>query len=272
MQGLASGPSAVLARLTRMDTALDVVDQVAGLGRIVTVWAHPDDESYLVGGVMAIARWLGQPVTCVTATNGDFAETEHARRIIGERRRGELDIALDVLGVADRLLLDLGDGRCHTAHSEHVIATIAGVIAQRRPDTVITFGPDGFTGHGDHRAVSAWTTAAVAFAGSDARVLFPTATPAIHATEADVNERFSVFDRGLPRLHDEHELAVALHLEGPWLDRKLAALRAHVSQTAPLIDAIGLDRYRAYVANECFVTASTQRSSQPGQIRVPDVS
>jgi LmbE family N-acetylglucosaminyl deacetylase len=244
-----------------MDAA-DPIEQVAGLGRIVTVWAHPDDESYLVGGLMAIARWLGQPVTCVTATNGDFADTEHARRLAGRRRRRELDAALDVLGVHDRVLLDLGDGRCHAADHDRVIATLAGVIADRKPDTVITFGPDGWTGHHDHRAVSAWTTAAVTLAAPHASVLFPAVTPEINARESAINERFSVFDPGLPQLHDEHELALALHLDGPWLDRKLAALRAHASQTDPLIDAVGRAQYRAYIANECFIPAPKRRVSR----------
>ncbi len=239
-----------------MDAA-DAIDQIAGLGRIVTVWAHPDDESYLVGGVMAIARWLGQPVTCITATHGDFAETEHARRLAGQTRRAELDTALDLLGVDDRVLLDLGDGRCQAADHRRVIDTLAAVIADRKPDTVITFGPDGWTGHADHRAVSCWTTAAAALAAPGARLLFATATPAIHAEEGDINDRFSVFDPGLPLLHDEQRLAVALRLDEPWLDRKLAALRAHASQTAPLIDAIGVDRYRRYVSTECFVDAAS---------------
>ena len=238
-----------------MDLA-DAIDQIAGLGRIVTVWAHPDDESYLVGGVMSIARWLGQPVTCITATHGDFAESEHARRIAGHMRRAELGVALDVLGVDDRVLLDLGDGRCQAADHHRVIDTLAAVIADRRPDTVITFGPDGLTGHADHRAVSCWATAATRLAAPAGRLLFATTTPVIHAEERDINDRFSVFEPGLPLLHDEQQLALVLRLDTPWLDRKLAALQAHTSQTAPLIDAVGLDRYRRYVSTECLIDAA----------------
>ena len=44
---------------------------VADLGDIVTVWAHPDDESYLAAGLMAMAVDAGSRVTCVTATAGE---------------------------------------------------------------------------------------------------------------------------------------------------------------------------------------------------------
>ena len=47
-------------------------DEVAGLGTILGIWAHPDDEAYLSGGLMAIARQAGCRVVCVTATRGEL--------------------------------------------------------------------------------------------------------------------------------------------------------------------------------------------------------
>ena len=46
-------------------------DDVAELGTILGIWAHPDDEAYLSGGLMALARDNGQRVVCVTATRGE---------------------------------------------------------------------------------------------------------------------------------------------------------------------------------------------------------
>ena len=37
--------------------------RITDLGSIVTVWAHPDDETYVAGGLMSLARHLDQPVT-----------------------------------------------------------------------------------------------------------------------------------------------------------------------------------------------------------------
>ncbi len=46
---------------------------------------------------------------------------------------------------------------------------------------------------------------------------------------------------------------IDLTVSGRWLDVKLAALQAHASQTTALIDAIGLDRYRRWIAREPMV-------------------
>ena len=70
-------------------------EQIAALGNIVTVLAHPDDETYVAGGLMAMVRELGGQVTCVVATDGDFAETAAERRAIGQQRVTELR-ALDL--------------------------------------------------------------------------------------------------------------------------------------------------------------------------------
>jgi hypothetical protein len=42
--------------------------RISALGTIMGIWAHPDDEAYLSGGPMALARANGQRVVCVTAT------------------------------------------------------------------------------------------------------------------------------------------------------------------------------------------------------------
>ncbi len=230
------------------------LDRVADLGTIVTVWAHPDDEAYVAGGLMAVARHLGQPVTCVTATDGDFARTEAERQRAAEVRRTELDRALGRLGVSDLVRFGLRDGGCQDVADDVGIALIADVLASRRPDTVVTFGPDGLTGHLDHCAVARWTAEAVRRTCPRARLLCPTATPDIVAADRDINDRFDVYAPGLPTTHRDDELWLDLTISGPWLDLKLAALQAHVSQTAGLIDAIGVERYRRWIAREPLIS------------------
>ena len=227
--------------------------RIAELGTIVTVWAHPDDETYVAGGLMAVAAHLGQAVTCVTATDGDLAPTESERRRVARLRRTELELALDLLGVTDGVRFGLRDGECHEIADDVGVALVADVLHSRRPDTVVTFGPDGLTGHLDHRTVARWTAEAVRLACPTARLLCPSMTPAMVAADRDINDRFDVYDAGLPTTHDDEELALDLSLTGPWLDLKLAALQAHSSQTAGLIDAIGPARYRRWIAREPMV-------------------
>ena len=51
---------------------------VAELGTILGIWAHPDDEAYLSGGLMALARDAGPRVVCVTATRGELGTPDPA--------------------------------------------------------------------------------------------------------------------------------------------------------------------------------------------------
>jgi LmbE family N-acetylglucosaminyl deacetylase len=244
------------------------VGRIAELGTIVTVWAHPDDETYVAGGLMAVATHLGQSVTCVTATDGDFAPTESERRGMAEVRRGELDLALRLLGVTDSVQFGLRDGGCHEVADDVGIALVAEVLESRRPDTVVTFGPDGLTGHLDHRTVSRWTAEAVRLACPNARLLCPSMTHDMVVSDRDINDRFDVYAPGLPTAHSDEELALDVTLSGPWLDIKLAALQAHSSQTAGLIDALGLDRYRRWVAREPMVAYDRYR--RPDRSESPD--
>lgn len=236
------------------------LDRVAALGTIVTVWAHPDDETYVAGGLMAIARHLDSDVTCVTATDGDFAPDDAQRERVAARRRDELGLALDLLGVTDRVRFGLPDGGCDQVDDATGVALVADVLDSRRPDTVITFGPDGLTGHPDHCAVSRWTSLAVRDVCPDARLLCPTLTPHMADEDRDINDRFDVYAPGLPATHHLSELALDLTLRGAWLDLKIAALRAHASQTTALIDAIGAARYRSWVEREPLVDFETYRT------------
>ena len=141
-------------RSATMITSTDVAD----LGTIVGIWAHPDDEAYLSGGLMAMARDNGQRVVCVTATRGELGTPDPVAwppdRLAAERTR-ELARCLDVLGVREHHWLDYRRRRVRAGRpGRRGRAARATVIDDVRPDTVLTFGPDGITGHLDHRTVS----------------------------------------------------------------------------------------------------------------------
>ena len=146
--------------------------------------------------------------------------------------------------------------RAYSLDASATQAAAASVPGAVRVVDVVTFGPDGITGHRDHRAVSAWTDRALR------RV--PAAPRLLHAavTEAWVR-RFGEFVEPMDDAGDafvpcrDAELAVALELDGGLLDRKLAALRAQATQTAGLEAAVGADRYRASIAGEYFRPAAT---------------
>jgi LmbE family N-acetylglucosaminyl deacetylase len=127
---------------------------------------------------------------------------------------------------------------------------VAGLLDDVRADTVVTFGPDGFTGHPDHRAVSAWAELAVRRSTATPRILHAVAP--VRAVDPELDDEYGVFELGRPRFCTDDEMAFQLALTGDALDRKVEALLRQVSQTAGLVAAVGVQRFRAWVATESF--------------------
>ncbi|HEY6596114.1 MAG TPA: PIG-L family deacetylase [Asanoa sp.] len=230
---------------------------IADLGTIASIWAHPDDETFLAGGVMAAAAGAGQRVVCVSASAGERGTDDPVAwppERLGRVRRWEAAAAMAVLGVSEHHFLDLPDGGLAGIDPAGPVARLAELIADVAPDTVLTFGPDGITYHSDHRTVSRWVDAAWAAAGRPGRLLHAAVT-ADHVREWGARyEEWGVFmtdDRPLGVPADG--LAVRLLLDGPDLDRKIAALTAMHTQTAPSIALLGEATFRTLNAEEAFV-------------------
>ncbi len=228
------------------------------LGTVLGVWAHPDDEAYLSAGIMGALRDAGHRVVVATATYGESGTTDLDRWPAAELtavRRAELRTSLALVGVQEHHWLGFSDGACADVPPYDGEAAVAQLIAEVEPDTILTFGPDGMTGHPDHRAVSAWTTAAWRASGARARLLYATLTPRFHAEWGAVNDRIGLWMSGRGPMTLDHKLAVHLALTGAGLDRKVAALRAHVSQTTGLVDEVGEEDFRRWWSTEAFVAA-----------------
>lgn len=234
---------------------------VGDLGTILGIWAHPDDEVFLSGGIMAAARDAGQRVVCVTATRGEHGTDDPVSwppDRLAARRALELEASLAVLGVEEHRFLGIEDGRCASQPSLATVERLTAIIHEVRPDTIVTFGPDGLTGHEDHQVVSRWATAARTLAAADAELLYATTT-AVHVDRWQrMHDRLGVYlVPGLPLRRTSAELALELRLDAGLVERKVAALRAQESQTAGLIEQVGCERFRAWVGVESFVAAET---------------
>lgn len=224
---------------------------------LLGVWAHPDDEAYLSAGLMAEARRRGERVVLVTATLGEHGTSDptscppaRLRRV----RRRELRASLAQLGVHEVRLLGFEDGTCHRFDATEAIADH---ILDVRPDRIVTFGPDGMTGHLDHCAVSRWTTDAWAAVAPDTPLWYATKTPEFHRQFADVNERIGLWnDQPHPPCTETEACTASISLSDDELAVKLAALEAHASQTRPLIELMGWETYREWVRVESFRLAA----------------
>jgi LmbE family N-acetylglucosaminyl deacetylase len=225
---------------------------------LLGVWAHPDDEAYLSAGLMAQFARRGR-VVVVTATNGEAGTNDPGTwpplRLAAQRQR-ELRDSLTILGVDEVHMLGLPDGGCHHLDGTHLIAWH---IRRVRPDVIVTFGPDGLTGHIDHRTISRWTTAARNAVRPEADLWYSTVTAEFHDEWGAVNDAANFFYPGQPDTPrtaiDElvHHAALADDL----LDLKVAALAAHTTQTAALIERIGPATYREWWRTESFRRADS---------------
>jgi LmbE family N-acetylglucosaminyl deacetylase len=230
---------------------------IVELGTILSIWAHPDDETYVAGGVMAAAVAAGQRVTCVSATAGEQGTDDPSGwppQRLGQVRRWEAAAAMAVLGVTDHRFLDLPDGGLAQLDPNGPVRTLAELILKTRPDTILTFGPDGGTFHPDHRTVSAWVGRAWRIAGQPGRLLHAATTRSRLATWGEAYERWGVFmtDERPVGVPDE-ALALDVALPQALLDQKIAALCAMYTQVSPSVAALGMNRFRALNAQESFV-------------------
>jgi LmbE family N-acetylglucosaminyl deacetylase len=235
--------------------------QISELGNILGVWAHPDDETYLTAGIMAEAVGQGQRVVCITATRGEAGSLDHERYppdTMGEVREAELAETLRILGVGEHHWLDYVDGTCDDVDVHEATKRVGRIIEEVQPDSVITFGPDGQTGHPDHIAVSRWATEAFEQgAKPGARLYYAATERAWYEGFGTTLEANNVYAPGTPKIFERDELAIYFEATGDRLEQKLEAIQAQVSQVEWLIAAVGYDFYRKGLALETLVLAAT---------------
>ena len=144
--------------------------------RLACVFAHPDDETFATGGLIAKYTAQGVRVDLFCATTGDAGRASGvpvaSREELGELRRNELLSASRFLGITDVELRAYRDGSLSAADADQLIGDVVLAVRRWRPHVLVTFGPEGApTGHRDHSAISRAATAAFFLAG------LPTAYP-----------------------------------------------------------------------------------------------
>ena len=136
---------------------------------LLTVHAHPDDETIATGGVMARYARAGYRVVCVTCTGGEHGEIvvpeldtpeNHAR--LREIRDGELARALERLGPIESRRLGYVDsgmmgtpqneeaGSFWTADLDEATGRLVRIVRETRPQVIVGYNGFGGYGHPDH--------------------------------------------------------------------------------------------------------------------------
>ena len=226
------------------------------LGTILGIWAHPDDETYLTAGLMAQAVRDGRRVVCVTATRGEGGSMDEERwpsETMGAVRESELMRCFEILGVTEHHWLDLPDVDMDTGLPESGYDRVRTIMEDVRPDTVLTFGPDGMTGHAAHMSVSEWATRALWEVGKPgATVHYATNTKEWADEFVPIYNRFGIFRPGTPPVTPLGELSIDFPLPPDLLEVKLQAIEAHDSQVGGMVEAFGEDIFRRAMKAEWF--------------------
>jgi N-acetyl-1-D-myo-inositol-2-amino-2-deoxy-alpha-D-glucopyranoside deacetylase len=149
--------------------------------RMLSVLAHPDDESFGMGGTLALYARRGASVYLVCATRGEVgdvdAEHMNGYKTAGEAREAELRCAAGKLGLAGVYFLGYRDSgmpgspdnhhpqALAAAPLEEAAAKVVHYIRLLKPQVVLTFDPIGGYRHPDHIAIHNATVRAFEAAG-----------------------------------------------------------------------------------------------------------
>jgi LmbE family N-acetylglucosaminyl deacetylase len=120
--------------------------------RVLVVVAHPDDETFGLGAVVALLTDSGVNVDQLCFTRGE-ASTLGASDDLAERRTGELRLACSALGISRLNVLPYPDGRLADVSIEELGRYIEAAL--EGSSLLLVFEPGGITGHPDHRAATA---------------------------------------------------------------------------------------------------------------------
>lgn len=182
---------------------------------VLVVLPHPDDETLGCGGTIIMHARAGTPVTYACGTLGEMGRNMGrppfaTRESLPALREKELREACAILGIGDLRLLGIRDKTTEFLDREELADRILALIRELNPSLVITYHPR-FSVHPDHMALGAATVRAV-------EKMAPHKRPVLHTRG---------FGKGVEELGEPDVLVDVT----PVLETKMAAIRAHRSQT-----------------------------------------
>jgi len=235
--------------------------------RLTAVFAHPDDDTYGVAGTVALHREEEVALAIVLATSGEtgriFDDSLATRDTLGAVREAEDRSSWEEIGVVpDLRFLRHPDGGLAGIDRDDLVAEVETILRETQPDVVVTFGPDGVTGHEDHVAIGAATTEAFHRVRSSAadgprRLLHV----AVRQSRLDRLDRL-LRERGMepldptqpfaPRGVPDGRVGVVVDCSSAY-GRKLEALRRHRTQGE--LEDVPFELWPALLGEEAFVLA-----------------
>lgn len=205
---------------------------------LLTVFAHPDDETFPVGGTLARYVTEGVRVVDVCATRGEKGQTGDPPLVdeagLGAWREQELRCAARAIGIQELMFLGYIDGELPQCDRERLLGEIVRAVRQYRPQVMLSFGSDGTSGHPDHKTISALATDAFLAAPDPAQFteqlrdgLAPWAPSKLYYTAV---QRSLAEARGFP-LAGVHDGLISSVIDiSRYVDKKKQAFECHRTQ------------------------------------------
>lgn len=187
--------------------------------QVLVVFPHPDDEAFGVSGTISIHINQGTPVTYACLTLGEMGRNLGnppfaTRESLPQIRKKELKASAEAMGLTDLRMLGLRDKTIEFEDDEKMVSIMENLIKELNPSLIITFYPD-FAVHPDHEATARAVVRAVRRMEN---------RPKLHCV-AFANNTLEVL--GEPDIiHDVKEVR----------DQKMASMKAHISQTAWMLE------------------------------------
>ena len=217
---------------------------------LLAVFAHPDDETFRSGGMLALLARRGVRVQVLTATRGGAGSCGEPSLCTPDElpavREHELRCACAALGIEPPILLDYQDGHLAEADPETIVAEILAVAADVCPQVMLTFGPAGLSGHPDHIAIGKFAAEAYHRSNNVSAVY----TLAVPQSLADA--------LGMAQLHalPDEAITLAIEVSETW-EAKMKAIHCHATQlSASPITRAPLESQRLFLGSEHFVRAA----------------
>jgi len=228
-----------------------------GSQAVLVLTAHPDDESFRCGGLLALLADRGVRVQVLAATRGEGGSCGDppicAPEDLGAVREKELRCACRALGIEPPLFLDYRDGTLTAADEGWAVERVLAVMDGLSPEALITWPPDGLSGHPDHIAVSRWATLAYERPAAEGWAM-PLALYYLAVPRSVANRL------GLTQLHatPDAEIDLTMDVSAVW-ERKMAAIRCHRTQAgeSPILRA-PVERQRPFLGVEHFRRATAR--------------
>ena len=197
---------------------------------VLCIVAHPDDETRLCGGVIALLISRGALVRLLCLTRGEGGELGDPplaeRANLGQVREQELRCAARALGINSVTFMDYVDPPVNADdkvsapahHPDKLTEQLAAQIRLHRPAAVLTHGSNGEYGHPAHRLLYRLTRRAVQALESNPPLLY------------SFSAHFP--GHGYPRLANRDDPAHLIVNVEPVLERVIAAAQCHRTQHA----------------------------------------